>query len=232
MGNHLAVIPARSGSKGLKDKNIKLLCGKPLLQYTVEAAISSHIFDCVHVSTDDEEYAEIARSCHADVPFLRCPEAASDTADSWSVVRFVLEQYKQLGKEFDRVTLLQPTSPLRDADDIQRAYRLFCEKGAEAVVSVSEEEHSHLLSNTLDDSLSLDGFINLHEVGRRQNMPTYYRVNGALYMMKTSILDKIADLLYGKGSYAYIMSKEHSVDIDTILDFRIAEAILENDEEK
>lgn len=228
MGKHLAVIPARSGSKGLKDKNIKLLSGKPLLQYSVEAALHSGIFDCVHVSTDNERYADIARSCGADVPFLRPDEFSTDTADSWSVVRFALEQYKQSGKIFDIVTLLQPTSPLRNEEDIRCAYHLFCEKDAEAVVSVSEEAHSPMLVNTLDESLSLNGFIQLDKVGRRQDMPVYYRINGAVYMLKTCILDRISDL-YGKGSYAYIMPGERAVDIDSIMDFRIAEMIMEED---
>lgn len=221
----IAIIPARSGSKGLEDKNIKLLSGKPLLHYSIEAAINSNVFNCVHVSTDSEKYAEIAQDCGADVPFLRCQEFSSDIADSWSVVRFVLEQYKQLGKTFDMVALLQPTSPLRDANDIKSAYRLFCEKEAEAVISVSEVEHSPLLMNTLDVSLSLNGFINLQEVGRRQGMPQYYQINGAIYMLKTYILDKISDL-YGEKSYAYIMSREKSIDIDSMLDFIVAEIIL------
>lgn len=228
MGDHLAVIPARSGSKGLKDKNIKLLAGKPLLQYSVEAALHSDIFDCVHVSTDNEQYAVIARNCGADVPFLRCMEFSSDTADSWSVLRYVLEKYRQLGKTFDKVTLLQPTSPLRTAEDIQNAYRLFCDKNADVVISVSEETHSPMLVNTLDESLSLNGFIQLDKVGRRQDMPVYYRINGAVYMLKTCILDRISDL-YGKGSYAYIMPGERAVDIDSIMDFRIAEMIMEED---
>lgn len=224
--SNLAIIPARSGSKGLEDKNIKLLSGKPLLQYSVEAAINSSIFNCIHVSTDSEKYAEIARGCGADVPFLRCEKFSSDIADSWSVVRFVLEQYKRLGKTFDMVTLLQPTSPLRDANDIQSAYHLFCKKKAEAVISVSEAEHSPLLMNTLDMSLSLNGFINLKEIGRRQSMSQYYQVNGAIYMIKACILDRISDL-YGEKSYAYIMPQEKSIDIDSMIDFKVAEIILE-----
>lgn len=227
----IAIIPARSGSKGLQDKNIKLLCGKPLLHYSVEAALNSNVFDCVHVSTDSKKYAEIAQGCGADIPFLRCQEFSSDIADSWDVVRFVLKQYKQLGKTFDMVTLLQPTSPLRDAKDIRSAYRLFGEKKAEVVISVSEAEHSPLLMNTLDTSLSLNGFINLNEVGRRQSMPPYYQVNGAIYMMKTHILDNISDL-YGERSYAYIMSREKSIDIDSIVDFKVAEIFLKQSAEQ
>ena len=221
----VVIIPARSGSKGLPDKNIKLLNGKPLLQYSIEAAINSNIFNCIHVSTDSEKYAEIAQGCGADVPFLRCQEFSSDIVDSWSVVRYVLEQYKLMGKTFDMVTLLQPTSPLRDANDIRSAYHLFCEKKADTVISVNKVAHSPLLMNTLEESLSLNGFINLKEVGRRQSMPQYYQINGAIYMMKTYILDRISDL-YGEKSYAYIMSREKSIDIDSIIDFKVAETFL------
>ena len=223
---HIAIIPARSGSKEIKDKNIKLLAGKPLLQYTIEAAMNSNVFDCIHVSTDNEEYAEIAQTYGIDIPFLRCLELSTDTADSWSVVRFVLEQYKKLGKKFEMVTLLQPTSPLRNANDIQGAYHLFCKKNAKAIISVCKETSSALLANTIDETLSLDGFIDLQEIGRRQDMPIYYRINGAIYMLKSCVLDKLSDL-YGKESYAYIMPEDRSIDIDNALDFKIAEIILE-----
>lgn len=223
--NNLAIIPARSGSKGLKDKNIKLLSGKPLLQYSVEAAISSSVFACVHVSTDSLRYAEVARECGADVPFLRCTELSEDTSDTWSTVRFVLEKYKHLGYIFDMVTILQPTSPLRGAEDIKHAYKMFCDKDARTIISVSEASQSPLLMNTLDESLSLEGFIDIGEVGRRQEMPIYYRVNGAIYMLKPDVLNRISDL-YGKGSYAYIMPSERAIDIDDIMDFAIAEFLM------
>lgn len=223
--NNLAVIPARSGSKGLKDKNIKILMGKPLLNYSVEAAIASGIFDCVHVSTDDERYAEIAIQSGADVPFLRDCELSTDEADSWSVVKFVLEQYKRRGLQFDMITLLQPTSPLRNAEDIQNAFSLFEKKDANVVISVTKEIHSPMLMNTLDETLSLKGFIDLKKTKRRQDMPTYYRVNGAIYMLKTYILDNITEL-YGEKSYAFIMPENRGIDIDSIYDFRMAEIIL------
>lgn len=223
---HISIIPARSGSKGIKDKNIKPLLGQPLLQYSVQAALDSEIFDCVHVSTDSEQYADLARKCGAEVPFLRDKEFSTDSADSWNVVRFVLEQYKNIGQDFDLVTLLQPTSPLRNAEDIRSAYHIFCEKKAESVVSISETAHSPLLTNIVDESLSLNGFINLKEIGRRQDMPKYYCINGAIYMIKTSLLDRITDL-YGENSFGYIMPKTRSIDIDSMLDFRMVEIILE-----
>ena len=125
---NIAVITARSGSKGLKDKNIKRLHGKPLMAYSIEAAHMSECFDCIHVSTDSEEYAQIAKEYGAEVPFLREEELASDSADCWNAVRDVLCKYEKMGQKFDRVMLLQPTSPLRTAGDIQNAFSLIEEK--------------------------------------------------------------------------------------------------------
>lgn len=221
----IAIITARSGSKGLKDKNIKELKGMPLLAYTVKAAKESGIFDVIHVSTDSEVYADIARKYGAEVPFLRSGQNASDTAGSWDVVREVLEKYEEVGKTFELAVLLQPTSPLRDAKCIQEAYRLLEEKKADAVVSVVEEEHSPLLSNVLPDDLSMKGFIRAEANCPRQQMPVYYRLNGALYMVKTSMLTENFDL-YKEGCFAYIMPKEKSIDIDTIWDFKMAELLM------
>ncbi|MDD6169428.1 MAG: acylneuraminate cytidylyltransferase family protein [Lachnospiraceae bacterium] len=222
---NIAIIPARSGSKGLKNKNIKLLNGKPLLAYTVEAALQSGLFDCVHVSTDSEEYADIAREFGADVPFLREAELASDTSNTWDALRFVIKEYEELGQKFDTVCLLQPTSPLRDATDIKNAYQIFEKKKAESVISVCETEHSPLLCNTLKESGSMKGFIDMKKVGRRQELSTYYRLNGAIYIQTVDLLMQGGDL-YGDKSYAYVMEKEHSVDIDDEMDFMFAEVMI------
>ena len=222
---NIAIIPARSGSKGLKDKNIKMLKGKPLLAYTVEAALNSGVFDCVHVSTDSEGYAAIAREYGADVPFLRDAELASDTAGTWDMVRAVVRKYQELGKEFDNVTLLQPTSPLRDAADIQRAISIFEEKGADSVVSVCEVDHSPKICNTLGENDSMEDFIDTKTVGRRQDLETFYRINGAIYIQKMEVLMEEKNL-YGPKSYAYIMNKLHSLDIDDAFDFMVAETVM------
>lgn len=218
---NLAIIPARSGSKGLKDKNIKDLKGKPLMAYSIEAAAGSGIFDEIHVSTDSEQYAEIARRHGADVPFLRSAESSSDMASSWDVVKEVLGRYRDMGKTFDVVTLLQPTSPLRTAEDILNAAALFRDKNAKAVVAVCEMEHSPLWCNTLPADLSMDGFVNRKAAGRRQDLKTYYRINGAIYMVCTDYLFE-DDNIYREGSYAYIMDRRKSIDIDTLYDFRLA----------
>lgn len=223
---NLAVIPARSGSKGLKDKNIKELNGKPLLAYSIEAARESGIFDRIHVSTDAERYAEIARAYRAHVPFLRSPETASDTASTWDAVRFVLKEYEKLGERFDTVTVLQPTSPLRTADDITGAFRQFWEKKANMISSVCEMEHSPLWSNTLPEDLSMENFEDESLAFLpRQSLPVYYRENGAIYIVKVQHLFSASNI-YKDKCYAYIMEQSHSVDIDGAVDFAIAQAML------
>jgi len=223
---NIAIIPARSGSKGLKDKNIKLLNGKPLMAYTIEAAQKSNLFDEVFVSTDSEEYARIARSFGASVPFLRNKDLSSDTASSWDVVKDSLSNYKKVGKEFDTVALLQPTSPLRKSDDIINAYDKMKIENANAIVSVCEVDHSPLWCNTLPGNSSLKDFINQDLIKKpRQGLETYYRINGAIYIVKTDYLISTENI-YGNNCYATIMPKENSVDIDDLVDFRIAEALM------
>jgi CMP-N,N'-diacetyllegionaminic acid synthase len=223
---NLAVIPARQGSKGIAYKNIKLLCGKPLIVYSIEAAKKSNMFDNIFVSTDSEYYAEIAREAGANVPFLRSVELSGDTASSWDVAREAVRKYRERGMEFDTVALLQPTSPLRKPEDIIAGYNKFREMGANLVVSVCEEHHSPLWSNTLPEDHSLANFID-HDLAKlpRQSLPKYYRINGALYIVKTESLMKL-DNLYSCKSYAYIMSKENSIDIDDNLDFVLTENII------
>ena len=223
---NLAIIPARSGSKGLKDKNIKLLNGKPLLAYTIEAAKASGIFDEIMVSTDSQIYADIAKTYGASVPFLRSEGLSSDKASSWDVVKDVLHRYHNLGTEFETVTLLQPTSPLRTSADIRNGYNMMEDKNANFIVSVCETDHSPLWANILPDSFSLSDFIR-PEVAKmqRQSIPTYYRINGALYIVKVEYLMQHENL-YSVGSYALVMSKENSIDIDDQLDFSLAELIL------
>ena len=220
----IAIIPARSGSKGLKDKNIRRLVGKPLLAYSIEAAKESGIYDEVMVSTDSKQYADIARDCGANVPFLRSKTVSSDTASSWDTVKEVLDNYKHMGKVYDAFCLLQPTSPLRTVDDIKEAYAIF-QKVETSVISVCEVEHSPLWCNTLPEDRSLDGFIKRQNNKQRQAIGKYYRINGAIYFVKTEELYK-DDFFYRKGSYAYVMPRDRSIDIDTEIDFRIAEFLL------
>jgi len=222
---NIAIIPARSGSKGLANKNILPLLGKPLMAYTIEAALDSACFEQVFVSTDSEQYAELAVRFGASVPFLRSERSATDTASTWEVVGEVLTNYKDRGVEFDTVSILQPTSPLRNSKDICAAMEIYFSKGADYVESLCEMEHSPLWSNTIDESLSLYQFIKPEYNVRRQELPKYYRKNGAIYILKTEKLGNLGDL-YSKNSYAYLMPIERSIDIDTPLDFAIAEVML------
>lgn len=222
---NLAIIPARSGSKGIKDKNIKELIGKPLLSYSIEAAISSKVFDEIMLSTDSEKYAEIARRYGANVPFLRSEANSSDKAGSWDVVLEVLERYYKKGEKFDSVCLLQPTSPLRTSQDIVEAYNFLDIKQAEAITSVCEVDHSPLWTMTLPESLSLEEFKQRDSDKPRQLLEKYYRLNGAIYIRKITYANNRIQLLDSK-EYAFIMSREHSIDIDNEMDFIIAEAIM------
>lgn len=222
---NLAVIPARSGSKGLKNKNIMKLNGKHLMGYSIEAALGADIFDCVHVSTDSGEYREIARLYGADVSFLRPDELSADTADTWDAVRYIVKTFENFGQFFDRITLLQPTSPFRTSEDIRNAYMLFEEKNARSVISVCETAHSPLFAKPLDGNLSMEGFVDLNKSVRRQEQDIYYRLNGAVYMFDRGVLGDIGEL-YGKRSYAYVMPRERSIDIDTADDFLYAEFLL------
>ncbi len=222
---NLAIIPARSGSKGIPDKNIKELCGKPLMAYTIEAAIKSACFDEVMVSTDSVKYADIAKQYGASVPFMRSSQTSSDTASSWDMVEEVLDSYQKVGKEFDSFCLLQPTSPLRTSEDIVSAYNLYIENASFAVVSVCEAEHSPLWCGHLPENKEFVGFIDPENIKQRQSGKVFYRLNGAIYIVN---INKFSTerFLYKSGSFAYVMSQERSVDIDTAIDFKLAEAIM------
>lgn len=223
---NIAIIPARSGSKGLKDKNIKELDGKPLLAYSVEAAFKSKQFDMVHVSTDSAVYAAIAQKYGADVPFLRSTELASNSASTWDAIRFVLKEYEKRSLIFDTVTVLQPTSPLRTAEDIVNAFFFFNNKNAKMISSVCKMEHSPLWSNILPDDLSMENFEREDAAFLpRQAQPVYYRENGAIYIVRTEQLFKNINI-YKDKCYAYIMEQSHSIDIDEEIDFCMAEFMI------
>lgn len=224
---NIAIIPARSGSKGLKDKNIKILNGKPLLAYSAEAARDAGIFDEIMVSTDSEKYAEIGREYGANVPFLRTKELSGDNAGSWDVVKQVLSQYRLNGECFDTICLLQPTSPLRTTQDILDAYDFMEEKHAEAVTSVCEVDHSPLWTMVLPENQSLKEYNeNSKNDVPRQQLATYYRFNGAIYIRKIKYHEDTIELLE-ENEYAFIMEQNKSVDIDTELDFIIAEKVMD-----
>lgn len=225
---NLAIIPARSGSKGLPDKNIRDFLGKPLMAHTIQAAAESGCFAEVMVSTDSDKYARIAKEWGASVPFLRSEATSTDQASSWDMVEEVLQNYEKMGQRFDTFCLLQPTSPLRTADDIREAYRIFESKASFAVVSVCEAEHSPLWCGHLPVNGEFKDFIDPEGMKQRQSGGKFYRLNGAVYIVDTARFREDR-FLYKEGSFAYIMSQERSVDIDTAMDFAYAELIARSD---
>ena len=219
----IAIIPARSESKGLPDKNIKELDGKPLMAYTIQAAIESKIFDYIIVSTDSPKYAEIAKQFGASVPFLRSKELSDDTASSWGACEEVLNK---LDEEFDIVVLLQPTSPLRTAQNIVESMDLFMEKDADIVVGVAKTPHPIQWCNILPENHSLYNFVKEKDRNkRRQELEQSYTINGAVYIIKPHLIDANFDMFCEK-SYAYIMDENKSIDVDSKKDFIIAQALL------
>ena len=224
----LAIIPARGGSKRLPRKNVLDLAGKPLIAWTIEAALGCPFLDEVMVTTDDLEIAEVARQHGANVPFLRPAALASDTATSFDAIKHAIDYYRyELGKEFDFVVLLQPTSPLRNAQNISAAIELLMQKNADAVISVCEVDHSPLWMNTLPADHSMDNFLR-DEVKntRSQELAKNYRLNGAIYICKTSRLLEEKSLFISNNIFAFIMNKDNSVDIDDLSDFKYANFLL------
>ena len=202
------------------------------MAYTIEAAKESRIFDRIIVSTDSEKIAAVALKYGAEVPFMRPKELATDTASSMDVLIYTIELLQESNDKYDYVALLQPTSPLRTSQDIVGAVNLLIEKNANSVVSVCRVEHSPLWSNTLPEDLSLKDFIrpeirNL----RRQDLPIFYRLNGAIYIVKVSYILESKDF-FGQESYAYIMPVNRSVDIDTELDLVLAEVLLQHEKQQ
>lgn len=223
----LAVIPARGGSKRLPRKNILPLAGKPLIAWTIDAGLNSSFIDEVVVTTDDEEIRGVAEQYGAHAPFLRPPAISGDTSSSFDAVKHVVDFFSSVGKTFDFIILLQPTSPLRTAKHIDEAICYLGEKRADAVVSVSEVEHSPLWSNTLPASGDMSTFV--HEEiqhKRSQDLEQYYRLNGAIYIGNTEKVLAKEGFLLSENIFAYKMKKNVSIDVDDIFDFELCKFLL------
>ena len=218
----LAIIPARGGSKRLPRKNVLDLNGKPLIAYSIEAGLDSSYIDKVVVTSDDDEILTISKKYGA-VTINRPNELASDTATTFDAIKHAVDNYEK----YDYIVLLQPTSPLRDGDHIDKAIELLESKNADAIVSVCKMDHSPLWSNTLDESLSMAGFLKDEALNKRsQDLEKYYRLNGAIYICKTEKLLEEKSFFLKENIYAYVMDRENSIDIDEEIDFKIAEVIL------
>lgn len=223
--DHLAIIPARSGSKGVHDKNIRMLDGIPLMAWSIKTAVASGIFSRIVVSTDDERYAQIARSWGGDVPWLRDKNLATDQTPSGEVILDTLNRLEARGENYGYVTLLQPTSPLRSAGDIRAGWNLLQSTEADTIIGVTPCEHPPQWSNILPSDHSMHHFIHPEARVPRQDLPVQYRINGALYMTRSSTFRHFGHFLT-PASIALVMPRDRSVDIDEELDFLIAEAII------
>ncbi|MFQ2511090.1 cytidylyltransferase domain-containing protein [Aeromonas caviae] len=228
MSLNIAIIPARGGSKRLPNKNILPLMDKPLIVWTIEAALDSQLFDMVLVSTDSQDIADVSMSAGAMVPFLRPAELASDTATTNDVVNHMVKWVESEHDVIERVTLLQPTSPLRNADNIREAMELYDEKKASAVISVCELDHPIQYCNRLPSNLSMEGFIPAAANKRSQDLEPYYRLNGAIYIFERRLVGELSNI-YTNGAFAYVMDKHSSVDIDDVVDFNYAKFLLLNE---
>jgi N-acylneuraminate cytidylyltransferase len=224
----LAVIPARKGSKRLPGKNKKLLAGKPLTQWTIEAAQKSKSIDRVFVSTDCEELKSLSELLGVEVPFLRPESLAQDDSTPAQVIKHTLDYFKKFGQNYDWVIWLQPTSPLRTSVDIENAIELLHSKKADAVISVCPCEHSPLWANVLGEDGEMDHFLPdaIKRNPRSQALKQHHRLNGAIYIANVSRMRAENNLFLSDNLYAYKMSAARSADIDHELDFKFAEFLI------
>jgi N-acylneuraminate cytidylyltransferase/CMP-N,N'-diacetyllegionaminic acid synthase len=221
----IAIVPARGGSKGLPGKNIKVLNGKPLIAYTIEAALKSKYITDVIISTDDEEIYKEALNYGAKRSFLRPKHLAED--DSLAVDNYIYT-LDRLNKEFDydidEFVVLQPTSPLRTAEDIDGAIKLFKNKSADSVISYTQESHPITWHKYIDDLGHFENIFPETIQNRQSNRESYYP-NGAIFIFSLDLILK--KQYYSEKSYPYLMPRERSVDIDSIEDFDYAQYLME-----
>lgn len=221
----IAIIPARGGSKGIPHKNITPLKGKPLIAWTIEQAQDCPLINDILVSTDDEQIASIAKKYGGSVPFMRPQNLAQDTTPDLPVYQHVLEEYAD---HPDIIVWLRPTSPLRQKEDITNAINLLIEKNYDCVRSVTLAHHHPYWMKKLEDH-TLRPFIEGHDETvfyQRQTLPPLYYLNGAIDVIRCTAVDQNG-VLFGGNMGGYILPAEHSIDIDTPLDLKIAEVLLE-----
>ena len=219
--SRIAIIPARGGSKRIPRKNIKEFCGKPILAYSIEAALKSQLFDEVMVSTDDAEIADIAKQYGASVPFLRSAETANDFAILKDVLNEVLSEYKELGKEFDEICCILPTAPLVETADIIKSHEILEREKCISVVPVVKYSYTIFRSLKIENGrLDMNWPENFPK--RSQDLPDAYHDAGLFYWYsKKYFEERIAG--FGENACPYILNEEKVQDIDTPDDWKIAE---------
>lgn len=223
----ISLIMARGGSKGIPNKNIKRLLDRPLIVYTIEAAKKAKSVEKIILSTDDEKIAEIAKNLEVEVPFMRPGELATDNALAIDNYIYTIERLNtEYGENCKEFVSLQPTSPLRTAEDIDNAIDIFYEKKADSVISVCEAFHPPLWVKEIDDQGILRSYFPF-DVGNknRQELKKAYVPNGAVFVFKFSLL-KEKYTYYSEKTYPYVMPKERSIDIDSEFDFDFAEYLI------
>jgi CMP-N-acetylneuraminic acid synthetase len=225
--NVLGLITARGGSKGIPRKNLRLICGRPLIFWTIQSAWESQSLQRLVVSTDDLEIADVSREYGAEVPFIRPVNLAMDDSPQIDVVIHAVEWLEaNAGYCPDYVMLLQPTSPLRSGHDIDAAVRIAATRNADAVISVTESPAHPYLSARIDEGGRLAVFMERPKVYQgRQSLPPAYAENGAIYLARREVL--LDDRTWHtKNTYPYVMSPESSLDIDTPWDLYLANLVL------
>jgi N-acylneuraminate cytidylyltransferase len=224
----LGIIPVRGGSKGIPKKNIKMLCGKPLLQYTIDAANNATKLTKVILSSDDEAIMAIAKDFDIEVPFTRPHDLAQDDTPTLAVIQHALRFYMARGIHFDAVCLLQVTSPFKTGAFIDAAIQKFITSDCDALISVQEipEEYNPHWAFKENETGNLELFTGASQIiARRQDLPKTYHRDGLIYITKTQVLLK-KNSLYG-SKLAYIKSPgTYTINIDTMADWEQAEAFL------
>lgn len=226
----LGIIPARGGSKGILNKNKKLLNGKPLLEYTIDAAFNSKLLDKIIFSSEDESLIKIAKRLGVEVPFIRPKKLATDKAGSIEVIKHAVKTLIEMGEEFDAVCLLQVTTPFRTSVDIDNAIYKFKTEKKDALISVQKVPHLYnphwVFKTTKNNSLKIaTGESNI--IKRRQDLPKAYIRDGSIYITKTEVILG-QNSFFGKStSYIELDSQQH-INIDTIEDWNKAEGIAKN----
>jgi CMP-N,N'-diacetyllegionaminic acid synthase len=222
--NVLGVIPARGGSKGVPGKNIKPLAGKPLIAWTIDAAKQSKLLTHCIVSTDSKEIAEVSKNHGANVPFIRPADLATDSARAIPVIQHALKEMEaREGITFDAVMMLQPTTPFRTAEDIDKAIQLLKDTGADSVISVVDVEGHHpaRMKFMKGDQLIDPDYCEEYENQPRQELEPMYLRNGMIYLTRREVL--LANSFKGKDCRGVVVETHRSVNIDTPLDFAYAE---------
>ena len=225
----LGLIPARSGSKGIPNKNIKLLGNKPLLQYTSEIALQSKFLSKIVLSSDSEHIMQVGKNLGIEAPFKRPLDLAKDKSPTLPVILHVLEFFEKKGEYFDAVCLLQVTSPFRSIDFLDKAIKKFKKSKTDSLVSVLEVPHEYNphWTYTLDINDNLQISTGESEIiSRRQDLPKAFIRDGSIYITKTSVL-KEQKSIYGKSIAYIVSSKENYVNIDTMDDWKKAEKMIE-----